>query len=175
MRSILLFLFSGIIFSSCQVTVKKDEPSDNTSKSETNNSSSKIRNGILLNENGLKVSSAYLSYEDGSLVSNENSIDIGKKVIMHLKVSEWKVIDGKVYLGAGEKVSTSEGDVFLDEKDLFTTYDDSGVSAEDAESITLSAVITQVSKIFDYFLVEFKVWDKRSNNSVSGSYKLYMN
>ena len=174
MRSILLILASGLIISSCQITVKKDAPSDNSSKSETNIASSKIRNGILLNENGLKVSSAFLTYEDGSLVSNENSIDIGKKVILHLTITGWSVTEGNVYVGAGEKISTNEGDVFMDEKDLFTAYDDTGVSAKDAESITLSAVITQVSKIFDYFLVEFKVWDKRSNDAVSGSYKLYM-
>ena len=75
MRSILLILLSGILFCSCQITVKKDD----SSKNKNMGSSSKIRNGIILNENGLKVSEAYLTYEDGSLVSNENAIDIDKK------------------------------------------------------------------------------------------------
>jgi len=31
-----------------------------------------------------------------------------------------------------------------------------------------------VTKIPDHFLVEFRVWDKKSNADVSGSYKLYL-
>jgi hypothetical protein len=57
---------------------------------------------------------------------------------------------------------------------LFEAYDTAGVTPKDAEVISLSAVITQIDKLYDYFLVSFRVWDKKSNGEVSGSYKLYL-
>lgn len=110
----------------------------------------------------------------GHLFQMKTLLILTKKVIMHLNVSGWAVTNTVSFPGASEKISTSDGDVLLDENDLLDTYSTTGVSPEDAERITLSAVITQASKIYDYFLVEFKVWDKKSNSSVSGFYKLYL-
>ena len=82
-----------------------------TKEGNTEKASSKIRNGIQLKVNGLTVEQAFLTYEDGALVSNENKID---------------------------------------------------------------AVITRLDELYDHFLVEFRVWDKKGGADVTGSYKLYL-
>ena len=62
----------------------------------------------------------------------------------------------------------------LNEPDLFAAYTENGVNPADAGMITLSAVITRVEKLVKYFEVSFRVWDKKSNDHVTGSYKLYL-
>lgn len=163
---LLITVFTGF---SCEVKVSNpSSPEDAKGKS-----LAKIRNGIRLKEKGLKIEQAYLTYEDGSLVSNDNKIDLNQKVIIRLIIDGWKEENGRVMPGATEKLTTSEGQVFLDEKDLFASYTD-GVDAKDAKHITLSAVITRLDKLYDYFLVEFRVWDKKGGGELSGSYKLYL-
>ena len=165
MKQALLLLFAMSFLLSCEVKIKTGE---------TEKQAGKFRNGIVIKENGLKVSEAYLVYdEDGSLVSNDNITDVDKKVRMILEISGWQEENGKVLLGASEKVSTNEGDTFLNRDDLFESYTD-GVSAEDAQQISLSVVISKADKIYDHFLVEFRVWDKRTNKDVAGSYKLHL-
>ncbi|MEJ0103250.1 MAG: hypothetical protein WDO19_12130 [Bacteroidota bacterium] len=44
----------------------------------------------------------------------------------------------------------------------------------DNPGITLSAVINGIDKLYDYFLVSFRVWDKKGTGEVTGSYKLYL-
>jgi hypothetical protein len=112
-------------------------------------------------------------FEDGRLVPEGNKVEVGQKVNMRLIIKDWDAADGKVYLGAAEKISTDEGTVVLDEQDLFAAYPD-GVNQTDAGIITLSAVITGVDKLFKYFEVGFRVWDKKTNENVTGSYRLYL-
>lgn len=151
---------------------KKAEAPENTEKPAAAESTSKIRNGIELSKDGLDVEQAFLLYEDGSLVPDGNKVSVGQKVVLRLIMSGWKPDNGKVYLGAAEKITTSEGNIVLDEADLFKEIE--SVSEQDAKYISLSAVITKLDKLYDYFVVSFKVWDKKSNAEVSGSYKLYL-
>ena len=163
---ILLLTFT---FFSCEVKVSNPSSKD----AKTEKTSSKIRNGIQLKANGLKVEQAFLTYEDGSLVSSENKIDVNQKVVMRLIMDGWKEENGKVMIGATEKLTTSEGQTILDTEDLFGAYPE-GVDAKDAKYITLSAVITRLDELYDHFLVEFRVWDKKGGGDVTGSYKLYL-
>ena len=164
-----------LCISSCEVKVGtgNSDKEINTTASENESKSNKIRNGILLKENGLDVDEAYLTVNDGSLLSNENKVDINDDVKMNLVMSGWKAEKDKVFVGASERVLTSEGDTILNEPDLFETFPE-GVNANDAKYINLSVQLTKVTKIPDHFLVEFRVWDKKSNADVSGSYKLYL-
>lgn len=165
MKQALLLFFAMSLLVSCEVKIKTGE---------TEAKAGKFRNGIKIKENGLKVSEAYLVYdEDGSLVSNDNITDVDKKVRLVLEISGWQEENGKVLLGASEKVSTNEGDTFLNRDDLFDSYTE-GVSAEEATQISLSVVISKADKIYDHFLVEFRVWDKRTNKEITGSYKLHL-
>lgn len=136
-------------------------------------SGSKIRNGIQLNAKGLKVEQAFLVYEDGSLVAEDNKAKINEPVKMRLIISNWKEENGLVFADASEKITTSEGEVLVNEPNLFASYTD-GIKAADAKYIILTAIITKVDKLYDYFLVSFRVWDKKGDGEITGSYKLYL-
>jgi hypothetical protein len=139
-------------------------------KSDTASKATKIRNGIKLKSNGLHVSQAFLVYPDGSLVPEENLTKVNQYLKLILVIDKgWTVQNSKVQLGAAEKLTNSDGDVLLDEKDLFKGQDI--VSATDAGIITLRISVTQVHKLYDYYQVDFKVWDKKSKAELSGWYR----
>jgi hypothetical protein len=150
--------------SSCEVSVKKTDSSEK----------SKIRNGITVQAKGINVEQAFLITDDGNLLPEDNKVKVNQKVRLRLIASGWAEKEGRIFLDASEKVETNEGNVFLNEKDLFRDYRD-GLSPEDAKYITLSVVITQIDKLYDYYRVLFQVKDKTDGQkSVEGFYKLYI-
>ena len=135
----------------------------------------KVKNNIKLKSNGFKVKEAYLLFDDGTAVPEDNKVEINQRINLVLIIDGgWKVVDGLVYPGASEKISLSNGSVVLNEPDLFTAYDATGVSPKDAGYITLKAVITQIDNKKLYIIVNFKVWDKKSMSTITGSYKFFI-
>jgi hypothetical protein len=177
MRDLFLLCIFAFFCNSCEVKVDTGKKSDeimSDSKEEKSSSNSKIRNGIELNEKGLKVDQAFLIFRsDGTLVPADNKVNVGQEVALRLILKGWKEENGKVFPGTSEKITTSDGNVLIDERDLFSSYTE-GVLPKDAGIITLMAVITKLDKLYDYFLVAFRVWDKKGEGEVSGSYKLYI-
>lgn len=162
----------ALIALACEI--KTEIKTTGSDKPPTAAQSSKFRNDIKLETDGLLVTQAFLSYEDGTLVAEGNQANVNQKVILRLVIDRgWTDANGKVFPGASEKIETNDGKVVLDEADLFSAYTE-GVDAKDAQYITLSAVITKLDKLYDYFVVNFKVWDKKGKASVTGSYKLYI-
>ena len=162
------FFFPGIliliILPSCEFSVKHTESAEK----------SKIRNGISIQARGINVEQAFLITEDGDLLPEDNKVKVNQKVRLRLIASGWAEKDGRVFIDASEKVETSDGTVVLNEKDLFRDYKD-GLAPEDVKFITLSVVITQIDKLYDYYRVAFQVKDKSDEqNSVEGFYKLYI-
>ena len=153
-----------MLFSSCEFSVKRTDSPEK----------SKIRNGINIQAKGINVEQAFLITDDGNLLPEDNKVKVNQKVRLRLIASGWTEKDGRIFLDASEKVETNEGNVFLNEKDLFRDYQD-GLSPEDAKNITLSVVITQIDKLYDYYRVLFQVKDKNDEQkSVEGFYKLYI-
>src|SRR3954470_22749258 len=111
-------LFFTIVFISCitacNIEVKKDNTIAVSSKS-------KIRNGIKLQENGLHVEQAFLLKDDGTLIDDDNTIQVGERVLLRLIMHGWVEKDGKAYPEASEKIATNDGQVFLDEPALFSS------------------------------------------------------
>jgi len=166
MRLVHLFLFLSILLiTACDIKVK----TPGSSGTEV----TKIRNKIELQEKELIVSQAYLQFEDGKLVPEDNKIELKQSVKLKLLMEGWKKESDKVYIGATETITTNDGQTVLKTEDLFADYPD-GVKAEDASVISLSAVITGIDKLYDYFLVSFHVWDKKGKGEIKGSYKLYL-
>ena len=164
---LLLPLLAITFFTSCEFHAKVKEATDEAAKSSTK---SKIRNGINIKSNGLKVSQAFLVYGDGTLVPPENLAKINQELYIRLIIdSGWKVENGKVTLGASEKVTTSDGKAILDEADLFSGNDT--VDEKDAGVIVLKVVINRVDKLYDYYQVNFKVWDKKGTGEITGDYR----
>ena len=144
MRPLLLFLFAGMLYS-CEVKVN--------APGTKNISSAKIRNGIDVNAKGVKVEQAFLTYDDGSLVDESNTTSVNKKLKINFVVKGWKAENDKLALEANEKITTSDGDVIMDEQELFSKGGLETISAADAEYPRLSVVINQVNKLYDFYLV----------------------
>ena len=134
----------------------------------------RIYNNIRLNASGVKVDKAYLLFDDGQRVPDDNFVDFKSPVKMQILIdSGWVKENGKVLLGASEKIITEKGEVVVEEADLFQKYPD-GISVEDSKSIYLSAILKLKEGIPPTsFTVSFRVWDKKGDGSVEGSYKLY--
>ncbi len=156
---------------SCSVGDKSDEPSAAVYKDGV-----RISNEIELQADGVKVDKAYLLFKDGTAVPAGNIVDFSQPVKLILVIdSGWNEENGKVKLGASEKIEAENGDILLDEKDLFSSFPEEGISAQDAKFITLTATIMLKKKItpLTTFYVYFRVWDKAGEGFLQGRYKLY--
>jgi hypothetical protein len=161
----------------------KEEASDLTERLKRNeevkdplktNSDADILNKIIVHEaGGLKVSRAFLAFEDGTLVPKSNKTVLRKPVYLTLVMEGgWKVKNGKVSLDASEKITTHEGEIVLNATSLFQNMP--LIEAEKANYIYLKANITGTRPDIAYFIVNYRVWDKRGTGEVKGSYKLYL-
>jgi hypothetical protein len=174
MRLLSLLLGFALLCNACNDSAKTDKTAAKPDDKKTESTASEnIRNDIKLTTSGIEVKQAFLLFEDGRLVPSDNKVEVGQKVNLRLIIEGWDATDGKVMLGASERISTDEGSVVLNEEDLFAAYPD-GIDVKAAEFVTLSAVITSITRLFKYFEVSFRVWDKRTNENVVGSYRLYL-
>ncbi|GAB2809785.1 hypothetical protein [Ferruginibacter profundus] len=133
-------------------------------------------NGVQLNVKGFTVKEAFLVFDDETKVPADNKVDINQRVTLRIVLARgFKEIEGKVFPGGKEKIVLSNGETILDSEDLFTAYESTGVSPEDAKYISLKAVITELKDKKNYVKVSFRVWDKKTvANEITGSYKLYI-
>ncbi len=169
-----LFVVSLSIFlPSCEFSCSIGKKDEVTGAAEVKDGA-RIYNNIQLNASGVKVDKAYLLLDDGQRVPDDNFVDFKSPVKMQVLVdSGWVEANGKVLLGASEKIITETGEVLVEEADLFQKYPD-GISVEDSRSVYLSAVLKLKEGIPPTsFTVSFKVWDKKGNGFIEGSYKLY--
>lgn len=179
MKKILL-AFVAIIFilSACNNSKTENNVSTNgekeNSKDDKKENATQVLNNISIDTDGdVEVYRTFLSYEDGSMVSSSNKTALGRPVYLNLNITKgWYEANGEVSLGASEKISTDNGTVILDAPDLFSTVP--SLNAKDAKFVRLKAVITNLSGPIEYFVVDYKVWDKKGNGVIKGSYKLYV-
>jgi hypothetical protein len=180
----IIILISSLIILSCNNTLKsktetQSKPGKESLKQDSNTdddvigvSGGQVTNNISIKATGgVKVNSAFLTYPNGDRVPEDNTAHLGQKIQLNLYVDGWLEEKGKVFLGAGEKITTDQGEVVLEEPDMFLSYAD-GVSPEDAKIISIRAVVTRMDKKFDFFVVSFRVWDKKGNGVITGNYKL---
>ena len=129
--------------------------------------SANIKNGIKIKMGGLTVTKAYLADEDGK-EKKLNTTNLNEAIYINLEITGWLIKNGKVNLGASEKIITDKNLLILYEDDLFpgkTDYD-----AEDAKYIHVKAIITSIQGDIKFFTVKFRVWDKNNGNEVTGTY-----
>ncbi len=134
----------------------------------------KIRNGIEVKaEGGLIVEQAWLQYASGPLVREGNVINLGEKIHLHFIIHGWKGINETISIGASEKITTDEGQCFLNEGDLFAHYD--VLSLKAVEKISLSAVVDNIDRLVDYFRVDFHIWSKMfPEQEIKGHYQFHI-
>jgi hypothetical protein len=137
-------------------------------------SNSKIKNGIEIKENGLHIEEAYLTNGNQSVINDDNKVKVGDRVSLRLVVNGWTIKNGKVFLDASQKTSTSDGATLAVNPSLFGYVYAAGASSESAKYILLYQNIGRLNKHYDYIQISFKIWDKISGKSVSGSCKLHV-
>jgi len=166
------FIAIALLFlSSCDFKVSTNSGSKTADNLNTvSESAQKIRNGITSDgSGGLKVESAFLMKDDGELITDDNTAKAGERFKLILKLSGWQAENGKVQIGAGERLRNSNQAVMLQEDDLFANA--GAVSAEDAEVITLIMEVLNTETIYDFYETDFKVWNKNAEQMVRGSYR----
>ena len=134
----------------------------------------RIYNQIDLQSNRVKLDKAYLLFDNGDRVPDDNFVDFKRPVRLHLLIdSGWVEQNGKVMLGAAETITAENGRAVLQEEDLFEKYP-SGIPAADAKAIYLSAALQlKEGALPTSFTVSFNIWDKNGDGFIKGSYKLY--
>ena len=143
-------------------------------KNKKKETASKYKNNILLESKGFKIKEAFLAFNDSSRVADDNKVTIGQHVNLIILIdSGWNADDGKIYPGVGQKVETNDGTHIFEKTDLMEAHP-GGIPVEDGSRATVQAVINTADKQYDYFLVSFRVWDKKSESEITGSYKLHV-
>ncbi len=136
-----------------------------------------LYNGIKLEAKEVSIKKAYLVVNDdsGEMVGEGNFADIKKGVKLILRTGDgWKVTDDRVWLGASMKVYSETGELLLDKPDMFSSYDETGITAEDSKTLALSVYFTKFENKQPVSLdVVFRVWDKKSSAQVEGSYTVH--
>lgn len=133
-----------------------------------------IHNGIRLKANGVVVEQAFLTYEDGTPVDESNTTSLNKKIKINFIVQGWQEQDGQVLLEANEKVTSSDGDVIMDEKELFSKGGMKTLSAVDAQFPRLTVEVSGRHKPYEYYLVSFRIWNKETDQWIEGEYKFHL-
>ena len=146
---------------------------DAETPSTTGGSKAEYLSGVTITESGgLKVTRAFVNSVDGQVYRNEVIARANEKVILNLNMEGFKEEDGMSYVGAAEKITASDGTVILDVEDLFSKYSSTGLNANDARIIRMSAVVTGNAGTNPYYIVSFRVWDKKGSGEVKGNYKI---
>lgn len=171
----LAFLLLAVTLQSCEFSCTIGGKKDEVKGTAVVKDGARVYNDIQLTTNKVKLSRAYLVFKDGTAMPDGNLVDFTKPVNVQLEIEDgWVNENGKVMLGAAEKITAADGTVILDEADLFKGQYDDGIAASDAGKIGLTANITMKKDAPPAsFTVTFRVWDKKGEGFVEGSYKLY--
>jgi hypothetical protein len=164
-----------LLLSSCEFKCNVADTADD--KKAVKKDDMLLYNGIdIVSVNGFKLNKAYLVFKnDGKRVPDDNMVDFKQPIEMILEFKDgWKIENEKAYPGASEKIEVENGQVLVDEADLFKSLEADGVSAKDAKVIRLTASVSvPEGSPPTTFKVSFKVWDKKSEAFVEGNYKLH--
>jgi hypothetical protein len=171
MKTTIIIAITLLFLSACDISVSTNSGNKTADNLNTvSDSAQKIRNGITYDSSGgLIIETAFLMKDDGELITDDNTMKANERFKLILKLSGWQAENGKVQIGAGERLRNSNQVVMLQEDDLFANA--GAVSAEDAEVITLVMEVLNTETIYDFYETEFMVWNKEVDQMVRGSYR----
>jgi hypothetical protein len=171
MKTTIIIALTLLFLSACDISVSTNSGNKTADNLNTvSESAQKIRNGITYDSSGgLIIETAFLMKDDGELITDDNTMKANERFKLILKLSGWQAENGKVQIGAGERLRNSNQVVMLQEDDLFANA--GAVSAEDAEVITLVMEVLNTETIYDFYETEFMVWNKEVDQMVRGSYR----
>lgn len=131
----------------------------------------KIRNNIQFTTmGGIEVEQAWLQFAEGGFIrTDENLINLDQKIKLHIISTGWTGANNLIKIGASEKITTDENVEILNVADLFEQYD--FLPLETVRKISLSAIISNVDEIVNYFQVDFRIWNKNQEQEIRGFYR----
>lgn len=153
---------------------KKETPEKTSGYKPIEKDGAAIYNGIKVSSNKVHLSKAYLiNRDDATAIEEGNFVDIKQGVKLVLMIdSGWVLKENKASLGAALKVTSENGEVLLDKKDMFEGTGE--ISDSDSKILGLSVYFTDWKATTPVTLnVEYRVWDKNSDAYVEGSYIIH--
>jgi hypothetical protein len=134
-----------------------------------------FENGIQMKIKGFTVKEAALYLDDESKLPADNKVELNQRINLQIVIEKgWTEVEERVYPGGSQIIKLSDGYEVLKSADLFVSYDETGVTKEDARYITLNAIITNIKNKKNAVMVSFKLWDKKGSSEITGTYKFYI-
>ncbi|MBI5220149.1 MAG: hypothetical protein HY958_14570 [Bacteroidia bacterium] len=127
--------------------------------------------GIKINNKVLKYDKLIVKINNDTLKSNEVLPE--KDLTLNINgLSGFKEIAGAVYLGCSLSVKDTEGNTFLNHKDLYSYYDVCGISPKDIHNrFSVSISLSPPMKPGKYYIWKTRIWDKKSNGEINTEMK----
>ena len=129
--------------------------------------------GLNISYNGFTIGSSFLA--KGKNKTTDVKIKPGENIsLVFTEIGGFKDVEGKAYPGASIIVTDSKGKTVLDNPDLFSHYDSTGVDialVKEALSIEFSVPTTGYEK-GEVFFWKSKIWDKKSKSELNCDLKL---
>ncbi|MBL7726589.1 MAG: hypothetical protein JNM68_02840 [Dinghuibacter sp.] len=174
-QSVLLALLFSLLLTACEFRCSVGGDSGTTGKPNAKKGPMLYNNIALNTTGGVKVHRAFLTNDKNERIAEGNFIEPNKYTYLKVIIdSGWTETNGRCYLGASQKITTDGGKVLLDEPDLFESLGVDGASAEDAKIISLSVILkVPPNAPPSGFNVEYRIWDKKGEGSISGQYKIF--
>jgi hypothetical protein len=127
--------------------------------------------GLKINYKGLSVDDAYLVLDGSKLTSK--SVPLGSEVVMYFTgVENFTSESGMTYPGASMLITGPDGFVLLDVEDLFSQYDGTGISKEDAAALSLSLSFGSPMEPGTAYTWKSRIWDKKGDGEIQAAVKL---
>ncbi|MCP9767155.1 hypothetical protein EGI22_04480 [Lacihabitans sp. LS3-19] len=122
---------------------------------------------LKVTNNGLSFEQAYMASDGKALQSDQ--LKTGQKVTLQLTgVKGFDLIDGMAFPGASIEVLDKNGAKAMELADLFASYDETGVKAEDAQYLSAALTIGSPLLIGETYTFKSHFWDKNGTGEING-------
>lgn len=171
-KLIRFLLFFSSLLAGCNQNSTEAKKDSLPAKTLQTNSKAQILNNIIVHEEGgLQVARAFLSDENGNLIKAGNAVEEGDAIVLNLVIKEgWVAENGMVSIGATQTITADDGEPVLSSPDLFANQQ--RIPEAKANLLQLKATITKVRPDNQFFVVNYRIWDKIGKGEVSGRYRL---
>ena len=165
-----------LIIASCSSDSTSNPQAGNTTVTDNSGSSAPggmiVKNNIVMEPKGVRVSQAILVDADGKQVPENNGVNLGEPIRLRLVVDNgWNTLDGAVLLDASQRIEAPNGKLLLEKKGLLRN--DSSTT-QNGRLIYLPILPSRFKQKIDSLFVTFRVWDNNGTSEINGSYKLYL-
>lgn len=145
---LLILVAWALLLNACNVGVNKD-----------------LLSGLKVSNNGLSYENAYLSRQHVKLT--DNVFNTGDTIYLYMDgVKGYTEKDAMVYLGASLVVTDPQGKEVLNAPDVFSSYDQTGVTKEDASVMSLMLIVGPPMVSDVKYTWKSKVWDKNGKGTI---------